>query len=54
MGIFTQSVAVECTTAGMPLHLEWNGRSYVVAAEPVRWYERRRWWAEEHRVQRRR
>ena len=31
MGIFTQSVTVGCTTAGVPLHLEWNGRDYVLA-----------------------
>ncbi|MCY1158066.1 MAG: hypothetical protein MOP51_1088 [Citricoccus sp.] len=52
MGIFTQSVTVGCTTAGVPLHLGWNGRDYVLAAEPVRWYERRRWWTEEHRAER--
>jgi hypothetical protein len=52
MGIFTQSVGVQCTTSGMPLRLDWDGRTYVVAAEPVRWYERRRWWAEEHRAER--
>jgi hypothetical protein len=52
MGILTQSLGVQCTTAGMPLRLDWQGRTYVVAAEPVRWYERRRWWAEEHRAER--
>jgi hypothetical protein len=52
MGIFTQSVAVRCTTAGEPLRLEWNGRSYILAAEPVRWYERRKWWTEEQRAER--
>lgn len=52
MGVLTQSVAVECTTAGMPLYLEWAGRRYVVATEPTRWYERRRWWAQERRAQR--
>lgn len=52
MGIFTQSVTVSCTTAGEPLRLEWNGRDYVLAAEPVRWYERRNWWVEERRAER--
>ncbi|REE02978.1 DUF6504 family protein [Citricoccus nitrophenolicus] len=52
MGIFTQSVAVGCTTAGAPERLEWNGRIYVLAAEPVRWYERRKWWTEERRAER--
>lgn len=52
MGMFTQSVAVSCTTTGMPLHVEVQGRSYTVAAPPRRWYERRRWWAEEYRAER--
>lgn len=52
MGVFTRSVTVGCTTAGVPLRLEWDGRSYVLAAEPVRWYERRRWWVEERRAER--
>ncbi|MFC4372249.1 DUF6504 family protein [Citricoccus nitrophenolicus] len=50
MGTFTQSIAVQCTAAGTPLRLEWKGRVYVVAADPVRWYERRKWWAEEARA----
>lgn len=52
MGTFTQSVAVICTTAGTPLHLEISGRSYTVAAQPKRWFQRRRWWAEEQRAAR--
>ncbi|MFC4372179.1 DUF6504 family protein [Citricoccus nitrophenolicus] len=48
----TQSVAVTLTTAGVPMGLEMDGRTYSVAAEPVRWYERRKWWKEEHRVYR--
>lgn len=51
MGIFTQSVAVECTPDGTPHRLHWNGRDYALAAHPLRWYERRRWWAEEHRAE---
>lgn len=52
MGTFTQSIAVQRTTAVTPLRLEWDGRIYVVAADPVRWYERRKWWAEEQRAER--
>ncbi len=52
MGVFTQSVAVERTAAGAPARLEWDGRTYVVAAEPVRWFQRRRWWTEERRAER--
>ncbi|MGD6980340.1 MULTISPECIES: DUF6504 family protein [Citricoccus] len=52
MGVFTQSVGVERDGHGMPRYLVWEGRRYVVAAEPVRWYERRKWWVEERRVER--
>jgi hypothetical protein len=52
VGLFTQSVEVDCTPAGQPLRLRWQGREYTLAAEPVRWYERRRWWAEEPRAPR--
>lgn len=50
MGMFSQSVDVECGAYGEPLRLLWAGRSYAVCAEPVRWYERRQWWAEESRA----
>jgi hypothetical protein len=52
VGVFTQSVGVERDTHGVPRYLDWNGRRYVVAAEPVRWYERRKWWVEERRAER--
>jgi hypothetical protein len=50
MGMFSESVDVVCTAAGQPLKLQWAGRHYTVCAEPVRWYERRQWWAEERRA----
>ncbi len=50
MGMFSQSVDVECTADGEPQGVLWAGRSYSVCAEPVRWYERRQWWAEESRA----
>ena len=50
MGTFTQSIAVQCSADGVPLRLEWEGRLYVIAADPVRWYERRKWWAEASRA----
>jgi Family of unknown function (DUF6504) len=50
MGMFSESVDVVCTPAGVPSQLDWAGRHYTVCAEPVRWYERRQWWAEEHRA----
>ena len=45
-------MAVDRTAAGVPERVEWKGRTYVVAAEPVRWFERRRWWTEERRAER--
>jgi hypothetical protein len=50
MGMFSESVDVVCTTSGVPSKLDWAGRHYTVCAEPVRWYERRQWWAEEQRA----
>lgn len=48
--MFSESVDVVCTPSGQPLNLRWAGRSYTVCAEPLRWYERRQWWAEEQRA----
>ena len=50
MGLFSEGVDVVCTPAGQPSALTWAGRQYTVCAEPVRWFERRRWWAEETRA----
>ncbi|HEY1155338.1 MAG TPA: hypothetical protein VGE95_03475 [Arthrobacter sp.] len=50
MGMFSESVDVVCSAAGQPESLTWAGRSYTVCAEPVRWYERRQWWAEDARA----
>ncbi|MDO5635284.1 MAG: hypothetical protein Q4G34_10515 [Micrococcus sp.] len=51
MGTFTQSVAVQCNDRGEPEALRWNGRDYLLAERPLRWYERRRWWLEEVRAE---
>lgn len=50
MGMFSESVDVVCIASGEPAELHWGGRQYRVCAEPVRWYERRQWWAEETRA----
>ncbi|WP_310049793.1 DUF6504 family protein [Arthrobacter ginsengisoli] len=50
MGMFSESVDVVSTPSGQPQELVWAGRRYTVCAEPVRWYERRQWWAEEQRA----
>ena len=52
MGIFTQSIEVDCTPAGVPIRMRWQGREYKLAAEPVRWFQRRNWWKEELRAER--
>jgi hypothetical protein len=50
MGMFSESIDVACSTSGQPESLTWAGRDYLVCAEPVRWYERRQWWAEDARA----
>ncbi|HKU04081.1 MAG TPA: DUF6504 family protein [Arthrobacter sp.] len=50
MGMFSESVDVVCAATGEPESLMWAGVSYTVCAEPVRWYERRQWWAEDSRA----
>lgn len=50
MGMFSESVDVVCAPSGQPLNVDWAGLRYTVCAEPVRWYERRQWWAEEQRA----
>src|SRR6476620_11594833 len=50
MGMFSESVDVACSPAGQPQTVAWKGRQYEVCAEPVRWFERRQWWAEEQRA----
>ncbi|MDQ0664140.1 hypothetical protein QFZ35_002638 [Arthrobacter ulcerisalmonis] len=50
MGMFSESVDVVCSAAGQPEALTWAGKSYTVCAAPVRWYERRQWWAEDSRA----
>lgn len=48
--MFSESVDVACSPAGQPQTVVWKGRQYEVCAEPVRWFERRQWWAEEQRA----
>lgn len=50
MGMFSESVDVVCSASGLPVSLQWAGRHYTVCVEPVRWFERRQWWAEESRA----
>lgn len=50
MGMFSESVDVVCGPDGLPAELHWGGRNYSVCAEPVHWFERRQWWAEEQRA----
>ncbi|NUP58204.1 MAG: hypothetical protein HOQ06_01845 [Pseudarthrobacter sp.] len=50
MGMFSESVDVVCSAAGQPESITWAGVAYTVCAEPLRWYERRQWWAEDSRA----
>src|SRR3954471_7015031 len=50
VGMFSESVDVVCSAAGQPETLTWAGKPYLVCAEPIRWYERRQWWAEDSRA----
>jgi hypothetical protein len=43
-------IEVEFTTAGQPLRVRRQGRVWKVAAEPVRWFERVKWWRTELRA----
>ncbi len=51
MGMFSEAVEVVCSPAGLPVRLIWQERGYTIGTEPVRWYERRRWWEEEARAE---
>ena len=48
--MFSESVDVVCGPDGLPAQLHWGGRKFSVCAEPVHWFERRQWWAEEQRA----
>lgn len=50
MGFLTESVEVDCGADGVPVAVHWRGRDYRVTQDPVRWYERRAWWAEDARL----
>jgi hypothetical protein len=50
VGYLTESVDVDCDAGGAPVGVRWRGRDYRVAQQPVRWYERRAWWAEDARL----
>lgn len=48
--MFTQSVELRCDEQGAPSAVLWQGRTWKVCAEPVRWFERRAWWNEDPRA----
>lgn len=45
-------LTVECDDAEIPRRLCWRDRWHVVVEDPVRWFERRRWWLEDSRAER--
>lgn len=48
----SQAVNVTVDSEGRPATVQWDHYSYVVVAQPVRWFARRRWWLEESRAER--
>lgn len=51
-GRLSVTLEVECDADGAPVRLLWRGRWHCVTVPAVRWFERRRWWAEEPRAER--
>lgn len=47
-----ENVDVVATPAGMPVSFVRQGRTWVVGAEPMRWYERVAWWETTQRMPR--
>ena len=45
-----ETVEIQFTTAGHPLRVHRQGRIWTVVAEPVRWFERVKWWESELRA----
>ena len=43
-------VVVKTTISGIPGSFVLDGRTWLVAAEPVRWFERIPWWETERRM----
>ena len=50
MEISGAAIEVRCTPAGIPVRLVHQGAVRHLAAAPVRWFERRKWWEESARV----
>lgn len=50
VGTFSDGVEVIQSATGAPLHLILQGVRYTLAATPLRWFERRKWWEEVSRV----
>ena len=45
-----EEVSVKTDPSGMPLSVHRSGRTWVVGAEPLRWYERTTWWRDAQRM----
>ena len=45
-----EEVSVKTDPSGMPLSVHRSGRTWVVGAEPLRWYERTPWWNQVQRM----
>jgi hypothetical protein len=47
-----EHVLVRTTPAGQPVAVEQGGRRWLVAEEPLRWFERINWWERSARMPR--
>lgn len=52
MNYSREEIAVTTNEDGVPLIIHRQGRAWVVGAEPMRWYERTKWWQEAQRMPR--
>ncbi|WP_043795012.1 hypothetical protein [Pseudarthrobacter chlorophenolicus] len=45
-----KEIVITLNAEGVPVSFELDGRTWVVGAEPVRWFERRSWWETDLRM----
>ena len=47
-----ERVTVRTAVDGKPLSVTRAGREWIVAADPVHWFERTKWWEDQLRMER--
>lgn len=45
-----EQIVVKTSAGGQPSELERGGRRWVIAEEPLRWFERIKWWERQNRM----